>query len=85
MICISSACYGNCTTRNRRAFQRVVQSAQGITRGKLPALKDTYSAQCHRKTKKIIKDNNHPSHCLVTPLSSRRQGQYRSSKLGPRD
>ncbi|XP_052373887.1 NACHT, LRR and PYD domains-containing protein 3-like isoform X17 [Oncorhynchus keta] len=30
-----------------------------------------------RKAIKIIKDNNHPSHCLFTPLSSRRRGQYR--------
>jgi hypothetical protein len=27
--------------------------------GKLPALQDTYSTRCHRKAKKIIKDNNH--------------------------
>ncbi|XP_064873763.1 sialin-like isoform X1 [Oncorhynchus nerka] len=34
---------------------------------------DTFSTRCHRKAKKIIKDNNHPSHCLFTPLSSRRR------------
>jgi hypothetical protein len=28
------------------------------------------------KAQKIIKDNYHPSHCLFTPLPSRRQGQY---------
>ncbi|CDQ79456.1 unnamed protein product [Oncorhynchus mykiss] len=53
--------------------QRVVRSAQRITGGKLPALQDTYSTICHRKAKKIIKDNNHPSHCLFTLLSSRRR------------
>ncbi|XP_023822795.2 ankyrin repeat and protein kinase domain-containing protein 1 [Salvelinus sp. IW2-2015] len=37
-------------------------------------LRDTYGARCHRKAKKIIKVNNHPSHCLFTPLSSRRRG-----------
>ena len=31
----------------------------------------------HRKAKKIIKDINNLSHCLFTPLSSRRRGQYR--------
>jgi hypothetical protein len=36
----------------------------------------------HRKAKKIINDNTHPSHCLFTPLSSRRQGQYRCIKAG---
>jgi hypothetical protein len=61
--------YSNCTALNHKALQRVVRSAQCITGGKLPALQDTYNTQCHRKAKKI-KDNNHPSHCLFTPLSS---------------
>jgi hypothetical protein len=56
--------YGNCTALNRKALQRVVQSAQRITGSKLPPLQDTHSTQCHRKVKKIIKDNIHPSHCL---------------------
>jgi hypothetical protein len=64
--------YGNCSAHNCRALKRVVRSAQRITGGKLPALQDTYCTRCHRKVKKIIKDNNHPSHCLFTPLSSRR-------------
>jgi hypothetical protein len=37
----------------------------------------TTALRCHRKAKKIIMDNNHPSHCMFTPLSSRRRGQYR--------
>jgi gmma-aminobutyric acid receptor subunit gamma len=61
--CIT-AWYGNCTAHDRWALQMVVRSAQRITGDKLPALQDTYSIQCHRKAKKIIKDNNHPSHCL---------------------
>jgi hypothetical protein len=40
--CIT-AMYGNCTARNRRALQRVVRSAQRITRGKQPATQVTYS------------------------------------------
>ena len=52
--------------------------AQRITGGKLPALQDTYT----RKAKKIIKDNNHPSHSLFTLLSSRRHRQYRCIKAG---
>ena len=63
--CIT-AWYGNFRDRNHRALQRVVRSAQRITGGKLPALENTYSTRCHRKDKKIIKDNNHPSHCLFT-------------------
>ena len=74
--------YGNCTVRNRKALQRVVRSAQRITGGKLPTLQDTYSTQCHRKAKKIIKAINHPNHCLFTLLSSRRRSQYRCIKAG---
>jgi gmma-aminobutyric acid receptor subunit gamma len=74
--------YGNCTALNRKALQRVVGSAQRITGVKLLALHDTYSTRCHRKAKKIINDNNHPSHCLSTPLPSRRRGQYRCIKDG---
>ena len=70
---------------NRRALQRVVQSAKPITGGTLPALQDTYRTRCYRKDKKIIKDINHLSHGLFTPLPSRRRGQYRYIKLGPRD
>ena len=51
--------YGNCTAHIRKALQRVVRSA-----GKLPALQDTYNTRYHRKAKKIIKDNNHPSEPL---------------------
>jgi hypothetical protein len=77
--CIT-AWYGNCTAHKSRALQRVVRSEQHI-QGKLPALQDTYSTRFHRKAKKI-KDNNHPSHCLFTPLPSRRRGQYRCIKAG---
>jgi hypothetical protein len=69
--CIT-AWYSNCIARIRRALQRVVRSAQCITGDKLPALQDTYSIQCHRKAKYIIKDINHPSHGLFTHLLSRR-------------
>jgi gmma-aminobutyric acid receptor subunit gamma len=79
--CIT-AWYGNCSAHNRKALQRIVRSAQCITEGKLPALQDTYTTQCHRKAIKIIKDNNHPSHCLFTPLSSRRRSQYKCIKAG---
>ena len=59
--CIT-AWYGNCSAHNRTSLQSVLTSAQRITGGKLPALQDTYTTRCHRKAKKIIKDNNHPSH-----------------------
>ena len=78
--CIT-AWYCNCSPLNRKAIQRVVWSAQRITGGKLPALQDNYSTRWHRKAKKI-KDNNHLSHCLFSPLPSRRLGQYRCIKAG---
>jgi hypothetical protein len=78
--CITT-CYGICTANNRRALQRVVRSAQRITGVKLPAVQDTYSSRYHRKAKKIIKDNNHPRHYLLTPLPSRRQKLFFNLKV----
>ena len=86
IVSILSGCitawYGNCTALNGKALQRVVRSAQLITGGQTTCLHDTYSTRCHRKAKKIIKDINHPSHCLFTPLPSKRRGQYRCIKAG---
>ena len=79
--CIT-AWYGNCSALNRKALQRVGRSAQRITGGKLPALQDPYTTQCHRKAKMIIKDSSHASNCLFTLLSSRRRGQHRCIKAG---
>jgi hypothetical protein len=78
--CIT-AWYGNYTALNRKALQRVVRSARRITGGKPPALHDT---RCHRKAKKIIKDNNLPSHCSH---SYHLEGEVSTgaSKLGVRD
>ena len=45
-----------------------------------PALQNTYTTGCHRKAKKIIKNNNHPRHCLLTQLPSRRRSQCRCIK-----
>ena len=61
LSCCITAWYGNCTALNWKALQRVVRSAQRITGGKLSAPYDTYSTQCHRNAKKIIKGINPPS------------------------
>ena len=82
MLGCITAWYGIGTAHNCRALQRVVRTAQHITGYILPALQDTYSTWCHRKAKKIIKDINHPSHGLYTPLTSRKPGQYRCIKAG---
>ena len=52
---------------NPKAFQRVVRSAQRITGGKLPALQDTYSTQCHKKAIKIIQVQQPPEPLPVYP------------------
>uniref|UniRef100_A0AAZ3R053 Sleeping Beauty transposase HTH domain-containing protein n=1 Tax=Oncorhynchus tshawytscha TaxID=74940 RepID=A0AAZ3R053_ONCTS len=45
-------------------------------------LKDSDHEKQDSLVKKIIKDKNYLSHCLFTPLSSRRRGQYRCIKAG---
>ncbi len=68
--------YGNCTTLNRKALQRIVQTAQHIIGGELPSLQDIYTQRCVRKSRKIIRDYCHPSHELFSQLPSGRR--YRS-------
>jgi gmma-aminobutyric acid receptor subunit gamma len=82
--CITAR-YGNCTVHNRKALQRVVQSAQRITGATLPALQDIYSTRCYRKAKKIIKDLSHPSHILFTQLPSRKRRRHRCIKVVDRE
>ena len=41
--------------------------------------------RCHRKAKKIIKDNNHVSHCLFSRYQPEGEVSTSASKLGPRD
>ena len=48
---------------------RQLHCPQPITGSTLPALQDTYSTRCHRKAKKIIKDINHLSDGLFTPIT----------------
>jgi hypothetical protein len=46
LSCCITTWYGNCTTLNNMALQRVVRSAQSITGDMLPALQDIYSTTC---------------------------------------
>ncbi|KAI4899764.1 hypothetical protein NFI96_004022 [Prochilodus magdalenae] len=70
--------YGSCTAIERKALQRVVRTAQYITGVPLPNLLDLYTSRCLRKTRKILKDSTHPSHCLFPQLPSGRR--FRSIK-----
>ena len=82
--CIT-AWYGNCSTHNRKALQRVVRSAQRITGGKLPALQDTYTTQCHRKAIRIIKDNTTRATACLPRYHPEGEVSTGASKQGPRD
>ncbi|KAL3065206.1 hypothetical protein OYC64_015394 [Pagothenia borchgrevinki] len=73
--CIT-AWYGSCTVLNRKALQRVVKTAQNITRTELPSMEDLYSQRLRKKALRIIKDPHHPSHKLFSLLPSGRR--YRS-------
>uniref|UniRef100_A0A6I8PZ49 Reverse transcriptase domain-containing protein n=1 Tax=Xenopus tropicalis TaxID=8364 RepID=A0A6I8PZ49_XENTR len=68
--------YGSCNALDRKVLQRVVRSAEHITRTELPAMQDLYRQRCRRKMQRILSDPGHPSHSLFTLLPSGRR--YRS-------
>ncbi|XP_069367947.1 uncharacterized protein [Paralichthys olivaceus] len=72
--CIT-AWYGSCTALNRKTLQRVVKTAQHITRTELPSM-DLYTQRCRKKAHRILKDPHHPSNKLFSLLPSGRR--YRS-------
>ncbi len=57
--CIT-AWFGNSTAGNRKALQRVVQTARHIVGGELPSLQDIYTRRCIRKARRIINESSHP-------------------------
>ncbi|XP_063767926.1 dual specificity calcium/calmodulin-dependent 3',5'-cyclic nucleotide phosphodiesterase 1B-like isoform X3 [Eleginops maclovinus] len=73
--CIT-AWYGSCTALNRKTLQRVVKTAQHITRTELPSMEDLYTQRCRKKAGRILKDPHHPSNNLFCLLPSGRR--YRS-------
>ncbi len=83
--CIT-AWFGNSTAGNRKALQRVVQTARHIVGGELPSLQDIYTRRCIRKARRIINDSSHPSHRLFSLLpSGRRLRSIRSHTSRLRD
>ena len=82
--CIT-AWYGNYTARNRRALQRVVQSDQRITGGKLPALLDTYSTRCHRRPKRSSRTSTTRATSCSPCYHPEGEVSTGASKLGPRN
>ncbi len=67
--CIS-VWYGNSSSQDCKALQRVVRLAERISGSALPSLQDIYLKRCRGRAVKIIKDSNHPGNCLFTPLPS---------------
>ncbi len=67
--CIS-VWYGNSSSQDCKALQRVVRLAERISGSALPSLQDIYIKRCRGRADKIIKDSNHPGNCLFTRLPS---------------
>ncbi len=67
--CIS-VWYGNSSSQDCKALQRVVRLAEHISGSALPSLQDIYIKRCRSRAVKITKDSNHPGNCLFTPLPS---------------
>ncbi len=62
--------YGNSSSQDCKALQRVVRLAERISGSALPSLQDIYIKRCRGRADKIIKDSNHPGNCLFTRLPS---------------
>lgn len=60
--------YGNCSSFDRKALQRVMRIEELIIGHKLPSLQDIYQTRCLRKACSIIKDRTHPAHHLFATL-----------------
>ncbi|TWW65219.1 hypothetical protein D4764_21G0001190 [Takifugu flavidus] len=62
-----SVWYGSCTIAEHKALQRVVKTAQRITRTTLPAIGDVQRKRCLHRARSILKDSSHPAHRLFSP------------------
>ncbi|GAA6093390.1 mas-related G-protein coupled receptor member A4-like [Tachysurus ichikawai] len=67
--CIS-VWYSGCIPAEKRALQRIINTAQIITGCSLPSLEDIASPRHLSRTNNIIKDTSHPDHHLFALLSS---------------
>ena len=70
--------YVSCTAAERKALQRVINTAKKITGCSLPSLDELYSARCLKKAQNITRDPSHPGHKLSELLPSGRR--YRTIK-----
>ncbi|KAL0199254.1 hypothetical protein M9458_007794, partial [Cirrhinus mrigala] len=65
--------YPSCTVAQKKALQRVINTAQKIVGCPLPSLEDLHSSRCLKKAQNIIKDTSHPGHPLFELLPSGRR------------
>ncbi len=70
--------FSSCTVTERKALQRVINTAQKIIGCPLPSLEDRYSSHCLRKANNILRDPFHPGHTHFELLPSGRR--YRLMK-----
>eukprot|EP00061_Rhincodon_typus_P004101 g21740.t1 len=54
------AWYGNCSAQDHKKSQKVMCTAQTITKANLLSMDSIYTARCHGKAVNIIKDPLHP-------------------------
>ncbi len=67
--CIS-VWYGNSSSQDCKALQRVVRLAERISGSTLPSLQDIYLKRCRSRSVKITKDSNQPGNSLFILLPS---------------
>ncbi len=67
---LTQCIYGNSSSQDCKALQRVVRLAERISGSALHSLQDIYLKRCRSRAVKITKDSNHPGKCLFTLLPS---------------
>lgn len=67
--------YGWYSAADRRALQRVINSARKIVGCRLPSLRDISGSCCLNRARNIIKDPSHPTHHLFDLLPSGRRSR----------
>ncbi len=72
------AWYGSSSAADKKALQRVIKTAQNITKQQLPSLDDIFAYHCLQKIQNILKDSYHSAHNLFELLPSGKR--YRSIK-----
>ncbi len=81
--------YTSCTVAQRKALQRVINTAQKIIGCPLLTLEELHSSRCLKKGQNITKDTSHPGHSLLkccrqadgTDQSRQRQRQIQDQFL----